>query len=73
MDIYPAGEMPIEGINSENLLKGIKNTNKDAEYIRDRKDVLNCLNRELREGDTLLTLGAGDVWKIGEEFLNRKQ
>ena len=73
MDIYPAGEVPIEGINSENLLKGIKNTNKDAEYIRDRKDVLNCLNRELREGDTLLTLGAGDIWKIGEEFLNSKQ
>ena len=73
MDIYPAGEMPIEGINSEKLLKGIKNTNKDAEYIKDRKDVSNYLNRELREGDTLLTLGAGDVWKIGEEFLISKK
>jgi len=72
MDIYPAGETPIEGINSENLLKGIKNTNKDAEYIRDRNDILNCLEKELRKGDTLLTLGAGDVWKIGEEFLKIK-
>ena len=72
MDIYPAGERPIEGINSENLLKGIKNTGKEAEYIKDRTDILNCLKKELREGDTLLTLGAGDVWKIGEEFLKVK-
>ena len=71
MDIYPAGETPIEGVNSENLLKGIKNTNKDAEYIRDRSDILDYLKKELRKGDTLLTLGAGDVWKIGEEFLKR--
>ncbi|MBI5098101.1 MAG: UDP-N-acetylmuramate--L-alanine ligase [Nitrospirae bacterium] len=72
IDIYPAGERPIEGINSENLLKGIKNTGKDVEYIKDRTDVLNRLKQELREGDTLLTLGAGDVWKIGEEFLKIK-
>jgi UDP-N-acetylmuramate--alanine ligase len=72
MDIYPAGETPIEGINSENLLKGIKNTNKDAEYIKDRDDILISLKKELKEGDTLLTLGAGDVWKIGEDFLKIK-
>ena len=72
MDIYPAGETPIEGVNSENLLKGIKKTNKDAEYIRDRNDLVTCLKKELRKGDTLLTLGAGDVWKIGEAFLKIK-
>jgi len=72
MDIYPAGETPIEGVNTENLLKGIKNINKDAEYIRDRSEILNRLEKELKKGDTLLTLGAGDVWKIGEEFLKIK-
>ncbi len=69
MDIYPAGERPLEGINSENLLKGIKNTGKDVEYVKDRTEILTRLKQELREGDTLLTLGAGDVWKTGEEFL----
>ena len=73
IDIYPAGERPIEGINSESLLKGIKNTGKDVEYVKDRTDVSNRLKQELREGDTLLTLGAGDVWKIGEEFLRSEQ
>jgi UDP-N-acetylmuramate--alanine ligase len=72
MDIYPAGEKPLPGVNSELLFKGIKDTNKDIEYITDRDQILNYLDSELGESDTLLTLGAGDVWKIGEEFLKIK-
>ncbi len=72
MDIYPAGEKPLPGINSELLFNGIKDTDKDIEYIQDRKNILNYLDRELDGADTLLTLGAGDVWKIGEEFLELK-
>jgi len=72
MDIYPAGEKPLNGINSEVLLKGIKDSMKDIAYIKERGEILNCLDEELKEGDTLITLGAGDVWKIGEEFLKFK-
>ena len=72
MDIYPAGEKPLNGINSEVLLKGIKDSVKDIAYIKERGEILNCLDEELKEGDTLITLGAGDVWKIGEEFLKFK-
>jgi UDP-N-acetylmuramate--alanine ligase len=73
MDIYPAGEEPINGISSELIYKGIKDTGKDVIYIRDKVDILKYLNEELRSGDSLLTLGAGDVWKIGEEFLRLKR
>ena len=69
MDIYPAGEKPLPGIDSELLFKGIKNTHKDIRHIKDKDEILAYLGEELREADTLLTLGAGDVWKIGEEFL----
>lgn len=69
MDIYPAGEKPIEGITSEILYKGIKDTGKDIIYIKDRTDILDYLDKKLRYGDLLLTLGAGDVWKIGDEYL----
>jgi len=69
MDIYPAGEKPIEGINSEVLYKGIKAAGRDIVYIKGRSDILDYLNKESREGDLILTLGAGDVWKIGEEFM----
>ena len=72
MDIYPAGEKPLNGINSEVLLKGIKDSMKDIAYIKERGEILNYLDEELKKGDTLITLGAGDVWKIGEEFLKFK-
>ncbi|RJQ20258.1 MAG: UDP-N-acetylmuramate--L-alanine ligase [Nitrospiraceae bacterium] len=72
MDIYPAGEKPISGIDSGILFRRIKDTGRDIEYIKDRDEISGYLARELREGDTLLTLGAGDVWKLGEEFLKLK-
>jgi len=71
MDIYAAGEKPINGVNSEVLLKGISDAGKDAEYIKEREDVVKYLADSLKSGDTLLTLGAGDVWKIGEELIRR--
>jgi UDP-N-acetylmuramate--alanine ligase len=69
MNIFPAGEVPLKGITSEILLIGIRNAGSDVELAGDRSDVLNCLKRELKEGDILLTLGAGDVWKVGEAFM----
>lgn len=71
MDIYAAGERPINGVNSEVLSKGIRDAGKDVEYIRDRAEVATYLIESLKSGDTLLTLGAGDVWKIGEEVVKR--
>jgi UDP-N-acetylmuramate--alanine ligase len=70
LDIYPAGEKPLPGVNSELLFRGIKDTGKDIEYIQEKDSIQDYLNSELREEDILLTLGAGDVWKIGEEFLD---
>jgi UDP-N-acetylmuramate--alanine ligase len=72
MDIYPAGEKPLPGVNSELLFNGIKDTDKDIEYIQDSKNIINYLDGELEAADTLLTLGAGDVWKLGEEFLEKR-
>lgn len=72
MDIYPAGEKPLLGIDSELLFKGIKDTNKDVRYMKDKDEILAYLGGELRDSDTLLTLGAGDVWKVGEEFLKMR-
>ncbi len=69
MDIYAAGEEAIEGITSESLLNGIKNSCKEIEHIKERDEITAHLSKELKEGDTLLTLGAGDVWKLGEELL----
>ena len=72
MDIYPAGEKPLPGVNAELLYRGIKETGKDIEYIEDKDDIISYLDRHMKEGDTLLTLGAGDVWKMGEKLLQIK-
>ncbi len=70
MDIYPAGEKPINGVSSELLYREMKSRVRDIRYIRERDDMVADIGEELKEGDLLLTLGAGDVWKVGEEILN---
>ncbi|MBW2646179.1 MAG: UDP-N-acetylmuramate--L-alanine ligase [Deltaproteobacteria bacterium] len=68
--IYPAGETPIPGVTGEVLSEGIKkHGHKDVTFKSDTQKVLDYLSGKLREGDVVLTLGAGPVWKIGEEIL----
>lgn len=70
LDIYPAGEPPIEGVNSENLIEMIRDAGyKNVFFKRDQEDAVAHIIGNLREGDILLTLGAGNVWKMGEEIL----
>ncbi|MCG2813312.1 MAG: UDP-N-acetylmuramate--L-alanine ligase, partial [Thermodesulfovibrionales bacterium] len=66
MDIYSAGEKPINGIDSNALLDRIKKTgHKDAAYFPDREKLMDNLLMRLKSGDVVFTLGAGDVWKLG--------
>ncbi len=72
MDIYAAGEKPIPGVSGQSLYEGIKKYgHKDVTYIPDREKVAGHLLSILKKGDLLITLGAGDVWKIGEEIVER--
>ncbi|MFA5846041.1 MAG: UDP-N-acetylmuramate--L-alanine ligase [Thermodesulfovibrionales bacterium] len=72
MDIYPAGEKPIDGINSNILIDRIKKAGHEgAVYFSDREKLMENLLLRLRQGDVVFTLGAGDVWKAGEEILKR--
>ena len=72
MDIYAAGEQPIEGVTGQSVFEGIKQYgHKDAVHISGREQVVDHLLGVLRPGDILLTLGAGDVWKLGEAVLER--
>lgn len=69
-DIYAAGEEKIEGITSKALSEGIKDYGqKDVTYIPDKKDVPKHLAKVLKSGDMVVTMGAGDIWQIGDEIL----
>ncbi|MCX7793360.1 MAG: hypothetical protein N2257_02980, partial [Thermodesulfovibrionales bacterium] len=69
---------PIEGVNTgvlyEQILQRSSSGGSAPEtdfiyYVTDREKLIQKIKEELREGDILLTMGAGDVWKIGEEVL----
>ena len=73
MDVYPSREKPIPGVtgalvaDAARRLKG----GQSITYIADKKEVVGCLERTLIPGDLLVTLGAGDVVRFGEEYLRR--
>jgi len=72
LDIYAAGEKPIEGLTAEVLSGKIKNGGgASVSYCPSSEDAVDLLIEELRPGDMLLTLGAGNVWKSGEKIVER--
>ena len=74
LPIYSAGEKIIEGVTSQSLCEGINaHGHKEVLCVEDFKQAVTHLKKILTSGDILLTLGAGDVWKVGAEFLKFKQ
>jgi len=67
LDIYAAGEQQVPGVTSRLILDDIIANGKDAQPYTG----VEALAGELKAGDIVLTLGAGDVWKQGEELLKR--
>jgi len=72
MDIYSAGEQPIEGATGDKLAEEIAR-HREVVYVADRTALLERLRAEVAAGDLLLTLGAGNVWRIGEEYLEQQE
>lgn len=72
IDIYGAGEEPVPGVTSEVLAASIAK-HRTVEFVPNRADLLVRLRSETRPGDLLLTLGAGDVGRVGEEFLEQEE
>ncbi|MDD8018651.1 MAG: UDP-N-acetylmuramate--L-alanine ligase, partial [Bacteroidota bacterium] len=69
-DVYPAREEPIQGITGELIVNAAKQYgHKEAHYVQDKKDVSAFLKKNVKSGDIVITMGAGDIWKYGEQFL----
>jgi UDP-N-acetylmuramate--alanine ligase len=70
--IYAASEDPIPGVRAEDLYEGIKgHGHKDATLVPDKNQIVERVLPRLRSGDIVITLGAGDVWKVGEKLIER--
>jgi len=69
-DVYPAREEPIQGVTGELITNAAKQYgHKDVHYVRDKKEIPAYLKTITRSGDIVITMGAGDIWRFGEEFL----
>jgi len=69
-DIYPASEQPIEGVTGETLCEGIHSRgHKTVRFLGRRELIATEVARDLKPGDMLITLGAGDVTNLGPEIL----
>ncbi|MGE5411916.1 MAG: UDP-N-acetylmuramate--L-alanine ligase, partial [Clostridiales bacterium] len=73
-DIYPAREEPIEGINGELIATTAKKFgHKNVIYVPDKNDIPETLMKIKKDGDIIITMGAGDIWKYGEKFIKLLQ
>lgn len=72
MEIYPAGEKPIQGVTSKVLCENIRARGYGTvSCAGSSKEVISGVLAEVKRGDLILTLGAGNVWKTGELLLER--
>lgn len=70
LPIYPAGEMQIEGVDAHALYEAIRaHGHKHVFYMENFETAAMHLKKILKKGDILLTLGAGDVWQVGQKVL----
>jgi UDP-N-acetylmuramate--alanine ligase len=72
LDIYAASESPIEGITAEVLTENIRRYgHKNVTYIGSVKTAAEIVSNDLKEGDLVITLGAGSVTRLSDEILEK--
>ena len=74
-EIYAARELPINGVNAEQIvmLAQSNNPNITAQFVQNRMEIPALLNQELKSGDIVLVMGAGDIREQGEQLAMLRQ
>ena len=68
--IYPAREKPIPGVNGDMIAnEALKMGHKEVFFIKEENEVVKKLLEIVRKGDLIITIGAGDIWKVGDLFI----
>ena len=69
-DVYPAREEPISGVTGELIADATKKLgHKNVIYVPDKNKIPEVLSELKQDGDIIITMGAGDIWKFGEKFI----
>lgn len=70
-EVYGAREEPIEGVSGRVLAeRATASGHRDVHYVADKEDLPGYLATFCEENDLVLTMGAGDIWRIGESLLD---
>lgn len=69
-DIYAAREKDTGEISSKDLVNKIKNTSNNATYISNFDDISKYLHEHAKPGDIIFTVGAGNIFEVGERLLS---
>ena len=70
-DIYPAGELPIEGVSAKNICQKAREAGiKDVRFLP-KKDILGHLIQEIKSGDLVAVMGAGDIGSIADALAKK--
>ncbi len=69
-DVYPAREEPIPGVDG-NLIADTARTlgHREVHYVQNKDELPNFLLDVVRPGDMVITIGAGNIWKVGEALI----
>lgn len=68
--VYPAREEPISGVTGELVADAARKVgHREVYYVEDKDGVAELVAGLVRPGDVVITMGAGDIWKVGEELL----
>ena len=70
-DIFPAREQPIPGVTSELITQAAREYgHHEVHYIPEKEEVIPFLLKIAKKNDVVITMGAGDIYKIGEKFIS---
>jgi len=69
-DVYPSREKPIEGITGKLIAQTAEQYgHRSVIYVKEKKNIPGKLFEIAKTGDIIITMGAGDIYKYGEEFI----
>jgi UDP-N-acetylmuramate--alanine ligase len=72
-DIYPAGEKPMNGVSAQIVYEAALNAGCNAEYLSSFAAIEKFILNSVQANDLIITMGAGDIWKLGISLLEKLQ
>ena len=71
-EIYPAGKSPMPGVSGRQIAEGVAgHGHRNVTYLPAKEELADAVLGVVRPGDMVITLGAGDIWRVAEEVARR--